>query len=153
MPSGRRWSRKAADNAEGTGAKLVERWPSWFNIHGDVRHTLMRFGFQHGDGWFDLLWRLCEDLEPLVAQAEKQTGKSFEVLQVKEKFGGLRFYVSQKTDAIRQRINAAGLESIHTCEVCGQPGVRRGGGWMTLCEEHAEGREVYRNGTGDEQTP
>jgi hypothetical protein len=24
-------------------------------------------GFAHGDGWVELLWRLCEDLEPLVA--------------------------------------------------------------------------------------
>jgi hypothetical protein len=42
--------------------KLFERWPQWFNTKGDVRHTLMSFGFQHDDGWFDILWRLCEDL-------------------------------------------------------------------------------------------
>ena len=24
--------------------KLVERWPGWFNVGGDVRHTLMPFG-------------------------------------------------------------------------------------------------------------
>jgi transposase len=27
-------------------------------------------GFEHDDGWFDILWRLCEDLEPLVASVE-----------------------------------------------------------------------------------
>ncbi len=130
---------------KGLEQKLVERWPSWLNIEGDVRHTSMPFGFRHGDGWFSLLWRLCEDLEPLVAQAEKQTGKSFEVLQVNEKFGGLRFYVNQHTAAINERIGAAKQESFNTCELCGQPGVRRGGGWIrTLCDEHAEGREVYR---------
>lgn len=42
-------------------------------------------GFEHGDGWFDLVWRLCEDLEPLVARLEKETGQQFQVLQVKEK--------------------------------------------------------------------
>jgi hypothetical protein len=68
--------------------RLVDRWPTWFNIGGDPSHTLMHFGFQHGDGWFNLLWRLCERLEPTVAAAEKQTGRPFEVLQVKEKFGG-----------------------------------------------------------------
>ena len=46
--------------------KLVERWPKWFNTTGDVRHTLMPFGFQHEDGWFEILLRLCEDLEPRV---------------------------------------------------------------------------------------
>jgi hypothetical protein len=67
--------------------KLVERWPNWFNINGDIRYTAMARGFAHDDGWFDILWRLCRDLEPLVAELEKQTGHPFEVLQIKEKFG------------------------------------------------------------------
>jgi hypothetical protein len=62
-------------------------------------------GFEHGDGWFDILWRLCVDLEPLVAEFEQETESQFEVLQVKEKFGGLRFYVNcRRNDAIRHRI-------------------------------------------------
>ena len=65
--------------------KLVERWPQWFNIGGDVHHTLMSSGFVHDDGWFDILGRLCEDLEPLVAEFEKAGGGQFEILQVKEK--------------------------------------------------------------------
>ena len=48
--------------------RLVERWPTWFNIEGDIRYTAMSWGFTHGDGWFDILWRLCEDLEPMVAK-------------------------------------------------------------------------------------
>jgi hypothetical protein len=62
-------------------------------------------------------------LEPLVA------GHEFKVLQVKEKFGNLRFYVrfdglrlSHADDAISRRIDAAMEESFHTCEVCGKPG-------------------------------
>jgi hypothetical protein len=98
----------------------------------------MSFGFQHEDGWFDILWRLCEDLEPRVAALEKQTERPFEVLQVKEKFGGLRIYVNDADDNIRLRIETAQLESFRTCEICGQPGTRREGGWIkTLCDEHA----------------
>jgi hypothetical protein len=37
----------------------------------------IRFG---DDGWFDILWRLCVDLEPLVAEFEQETGSQFEVL-------------------------------------------------------------------------
>jgi hypothetical protein len=118
--------------------KLVERWPTWFDVKGDVRHTLMSFGFCHGDGWFDILWRLCEDLEPLVAEFESAAGCPFEVLQVKEKFGGLRFYVNHANEAIHRRFGAAALESFRTCEVCGQPGKRREGSWIkTLCDKHA----------------
>jgi hypothetical protein len=119
--------------------KLVERWPSWFNVNGDPLKTRMADGFAHGDGWFNIVWRLCEDLEPLVAEAERATGRPFEVLQVKEKFGGLRFYVSHphRTDAILQRIEAAELESLRTCEVCGKPGKVRDDCIRTVCDEHA----------------
>jgi hypothetical protein len=119
--------------------RLVERYPSWFNTGGDIRHTAMARGFEHGDGWFDILWRLCEDLEPLVTEFERTSGCKFEVLQVKEKFGGLRFYVNcRKEEGICQRIGASAQESFHTCEVCGQPGkLREERCIKTLCEEHA----------------
>jgi hypothetical protein len=94
-------------------------------------------GFTHGDGWFDIVWRLCGDLEPLVEEFERESGHQFEVLQVKEKFGGLRFYVNHASDAIRQRIEVAEEESFHTCEICGRPGNQREGAWSkTLCDLH-----------------
>ena len=120
--------------------KLVKRFPSWFNLSGDVRHTLMPFGFEHGDGWFNILWRLCVDLEPLAAELEKETGERFEVVQVKAKLGTLRFYVSHHTDPIDERIAEAQKESARTCEACGQPGNQRetGGGVRAVCDAHAE---------------
>jgi hypothetical protein len=118
--------------------KLVERWPRWFNTGGDIRHTAMARGFEHEDGWFDILWRLCEGLEPLVAEFERTTGLKFEVRQVKEKFGGLRFYVNcRRNEAICQRIGIAMEEAYRTCEVCGQPGRQREGAYSkTVCDEH-----------------
>ena len=82
--------------------------------------------------------RNCEDLEALVAQFERITGRQFEVLQVKEKLGGLRFYVNCRNDAIiRHRIGIAADESFRTCEVCGQPGTLREDRLIkTLCDEH-----------------
>jgi hypothetical protein len=120
--------------------KLARRWPSWFGLASDPRLTLMPFGFQCGDGWFAILWRLCSDLEPLVAELERETGERFEVVQVKQKLGTLRFYVSHHTDAIDDRIAEAQEESSRTCEVCGQPGRQHetGGGWIqTSCDGHA----------------
>ena len=46
--------------------KFTERWPKWFDVKGDIQHTLMPFGFACGDGWFDLLWKLCEDIEKIL---------------------------------------------------------------------------------------
>jgi hypothetical protein len=121
--------------------RLVERWPTWLNTEGDIKDTAMARGFEHDDGWFDIVWRLCEDLEPLVA------GHEFEVVQVKEKFGGLRFYVRldgrrlSQDDAISRRIGAAMQESLHTCEICGQPGTLQENRCIkTLCDEHALAR-------------
>lgn len=76
-------------------------------------------------------------LGTLVAELEQATGSQFEVLQVKEKFGGLRFYANHVNDAIRERIGTAAKESFHTCEICGQPGKLREVGLIkTLCGEH-----------------
>jgi hypothetical protein len=71
--------------------RLVERWPTWFNTGGDIRCTAMPRGFEHDDGWFDILWRLCEDLEPMVAEFEVAGGPKFEVLQVKKNLAACAF--------------------------------------------------------------
>ena len=55
------------------------------------------------------------------------------VHQVKEKFGGLRFYSNLPADA---EILIEAL-AIDVCEVCGAPGTMTTTGWMRcLCEEH-----------------
>jgi hypothetical protein len=88
-------------------------------------------------GSTDILWRLCGDLERLVEQFEQESGCQFEILQVNEKFGGLRIYVSGANDVIRQRLEAAKMESTRTREVCRQPRALREGSWTkTLCDEH-----------------
>jgi hypothetical protein len=130
--------------------RLIDRWPMWFSVTGSVRKTSMSLGFTLGDGWFDLLWRLCERLEPVVPAAQAEMDGPFQVLQVKEKFGELRFYPNYSDDAIAALIEAARLESTRTCEVCGEPGERRGTGWIvTRCDEHVEqGRWGLVSGIG-----
>lgn len=111
--------------------KLVARWPKWFNVNGSIQRTLMPFGFECGDGWFDIIWRLCENIDSLA-------GPEFEVMQVKEKFGGLRFYTYNGSPEIDKMIEQAESESYKTCEVCGEPGKPQGKSWIkTVCEKHA----------------
>jgi hypothetical protein len=65
-------------------------------------------------------------------------------VQVKEKFGGLRFYVQAATDKHWSYINFAESMSYRTCEECGAPGKTYTDGWhTTLCDVHAAmaGRE------------
>jgi hypothetical protein len=119
--------------------KLARRWPNWFDLAANPRLSAMARGFEHGDGWFNLLWLLCVDLEPLIAEFENETGERFEVLQVKQKLGWLRFYVSHHSDRIDGRIAEARRESSRTCEICGQPGKQlESGGWIRArCDTHA----------------
>lgn len=123
--------------------RIVERWPAWFDVHGSIQSTLMPFGFEHDDGWFNIVWRLCERLEALVAQFERESGLEFKVLQVKEKFGGLRFYSSFTDEAISNAIIDAEAESLKTCEECGKPGKPNRGGWIkTLCAKHRSENDI-----------
>lgn len=63
-------------------------------------------------------------------------------MQVKEKFGTLRFYYSGGDDIVSGIVRMADSMSEVMCEECGAPGVTRSGGWIrTLCDTHAEGRD------------
>jgi len=56
--------------------------------------------------------------------------------QVKEKFGGLRFYMTSATNEMWDIISEAEAKSYSICEACGQPGEEYGSGWInTLCPE------------------
>jgi len=71
--------------------KLVEKYPNIFRDYGgDIQRTCMGWGMSCGDGWFQLIDKLCEDIINIIGD------ETIEViaLQVKEKFGGLRFYYS-----------------------------------------------------------
>lgn len=91
----------------------------------------MCWGFSCGDGWYALIDVISDLL----------TTHDVEIcaVQVKEKFGTLRFYhrgVDQYSIAVE---NAAEALSIMICEVCGAPAKRQqNDGWIsTLCEEHS----------------
>lgn len=80
-----------------------------------------------GAGWASLIDRCYDALKPETY-----------VLQVKEKFGGLRFYIGTGTTEEFKAIDAAEHDSYHICERCGEPGkLREDLGWiLTLCERH-----------------
>jgi hypothetical protein len=102
-----------------------------------------RCGFYVGDGWLPLVENLCAIIENhLKYLAPDIDQKEIFVSQVKEKFGGLRFYMNQETPYISGAIAMAESMSYSICETCGKPGKRCGGGYIvTLCEEHDKERK------------
>jgi hypothetical protein len=118
--------------------KLLKRFTTWFHPSGDSRQTSKPLRFRCGNGWIEIVLRLCVDLEPLVTELEMETGERFEVVQVEEHLGTLRFYVSHHSDAINKRIAEAQRESSRTCEVCGELGkwFDEGSQIRARCETH-----------------
>jgi hypothetical protein len=120
--------------------KLFDRF-EFFHPELSPAENLMCFGFECSDGWFDLIWKLCENIETsLKGQTDwNPTIPPFRVIQVKEKFGGLRFYTNWGNDEIFKHINEAESKSHKTCEMCGKFGKVRRDGWVkTLCDECAK---------------
>ena len=61
------------------------------------------------------------------------------VVQVKEKFGVLCYYVDRSDKVINEVIENASSLSSMTCETCGSPGRTRRGSWIrVLCDDHAK---------------
>ena len=167
--------------------KLVETYPELYaNRHGDMKETLMCWGFDCGDGWYQIIdslscaltmshrsakerleywtnnlgkemWKGRVGTQEDIDEAQKKFDETHcpVAMQVKEKYGTLRFYVNGATDAQYNYIDFAELMSGRTCEECGKPGQTYYMGWhRTLCDEHADenyGEDAadYRNKTGE----
>jgi hypothetical protein len=93
-------------------------------------------------GWWPLIDELCKNIKEELDNNLELVGKVYAV-QVKEKFGGLRFYLSAGTEKILELVDKAECKSYETCETCGQPGkLRTDLSWqLTLCDEHYEGEK------------
>lgn len=96
------------------------------------------------DGWYDLIHDLCQDIQNYCNTNNVNTD-NLRLLQVKEKFGLLRFYhiLDKNNDAVY----LDGIEDIvikyeklsgHICEICGDNGETQVyHGWLkTLCQKH-----------------
>ena len=132
--------------------KLVQSCPLLF-AEADSFH------FECAKGWLGLLTKLCLTIEAILKgmpagdlyytldnTPEATVYRTFEVAQVKEKFGTLRFYMDGSSDEVDVLIGAAVLESSETGEKCGEPGTLRANVWFkTLCDEH----DRLRNETYD----
>ena len=139
---------------------LCEKYPAIFaQRHGDMRETAMCWGFEHGDGWYNIIDQLCANIQNHIDWQNEQRTRLLEdnpynhavpeacaqviATQVKEKFGTLRFYYEGGDDYVDGMVRMAESMSGVTCERCGAPGKTRGRGWITtLCDVHAEKKDA-----------
>jgi hypothetical protein len=117
---------------------LVEKFPKIFvDRHKSPHETCMFWGFECGEGWYNLIDSLCTciqhylDYKPEVTQVV--------ALQVKEKYGGLRFYFSGGNEYIHGLVAMTEYLSQSTCEVCGNPGKIESDRWIRVrCDKCSE---------------
>lgn len=101
--------------------KLLDDFPQLFRHRNE---TSMQRGFECGDGWFDLIYKLSEDIEAAARESGLNSDDPAWPLcrQVKEKFGSLRFVVfavegyPELSKRISDLRNAALNQSLQICE-------------------------------------
>lgn len=84
-----------------------------------------------GKGWAPLIHR--------VYNAREALGTPVGIIQIKEKFGGLRVYTEYYHDELERVIIEVGRESFTICEKCGNLGTlckHSDGTYKTFCGEH-----------------
>ena len=112
--------------------KLFEKYPKILN-----RRTILEGCITCGDGWYMLIDTLCHALQ-FNTDRNNHDGKYPQIvaLQIKEKFGGLRFYIGGATEHQSGEISFAESMSYHICEKCGSTDdVQQVGSWIkSLCK-------------------
>lgn len=119
-------------------------------------------GFAVSQGWWPIIEKLCANIQShtnwknstrerlLKDNTHNQTipdeVPQVTVNQIKEKFGGLRFYYSGGDEQVSGMVRMAEAWADVACEECGANGTRRSGGWIrTLCDTHeAERQERFK---------
>ena len=126
---------------------LFEKHPLVFADKGSIepRSPFSQRGIECGNGWFKLLDNLCASLTDKIKVWQQKNpnikNKHPRVAQVKEKLGGLRFYMTYPGGneqilvmEFSEFISAFEKESYKICEQCGNDATLNLVKNMTLCE-------------------
>jgi len=115
--------------------EIKKKYPKIFGSNQENTHR--HFMFECNSGWFDLIDILCGKIQ---SRVDRHSLEQVVALQVKEKFGGLRFYCSGGDDVTDAYVEFAESLSYKTCENCGIPGQSRSvRGWVhTSCDSCLE---------------
>lgn len=148
--------------------KLISSFPKLYRDVHPSSLSRMRYGFNVEDGWYDLIHNLSTNIESEAINAgiDPESNDWPLAMQVKEKFGSLKFYcrtgneVDQKrilevygeifsyrplpsNQSIAELILETEKKSIEICESCGSKGVLRDEGRLkTLCDSCFKQRKI-----------
>lgn len=106
---------------------LFNKYPKIF-----VQYICKDFSIQHG--WYPLIDELCQKIQENV---DERKINQIRAIQVKQKFGSLRFYVNYHDEEISKYIQEAENKSMTICTRCSNNGTMRDcDGWYDiLCND------------------
>ena len=138
-------------------SKLLEAYPKIFRQKDLPKNkSCMYWGIKTGDGWYHILHTLCSQiqnhLKHNLRKDQDPAAVNVEATQIKEKFGGLRFYYNGGDEFIEGLTWMAEAISYRTCEECGSPGTPNSTGWIkTLCPPCREKDNIMNKTDTNEQ--
>lgn len=132
--------KKSIERREKEERRIMDKYPNIFPVENKG------LSLEIGAGWLSLVDELCMVLDRIC----KTSNVSITAMQVKEKFGSLRFYfmleypedineegAKKIKDSVGSIINMYECASSKICEICGKPGERVNNGWVSIrCEKH-----------------
>jgi hypothetical protein len=160
---------------------LCKKYPKIFkDRRGDMTQTAMCWGFEIGDGWFNIINNTCGLIQWHIDQTRKERARLLKkqrnladgegmfdwelerlakpvvrqvvATQIKEKFGTLRFYYNNGDDYIDGVVQMAEQMTSCTCEECGAPGKSNGGGWISVrCNDCRLEQQGFLDDVDDEK--
>jgi len=135
--------------------QMSEKYEELIRKYPDLFQQSAFDEFNVGEGWFNIIdilcGLLCKDVLSVRARIDynKGKGKDIDLLElelvqameklpiitdIKEKYGGLRFYLENDTEDQDKYVEFAEAMASKICNVCGNPGERKIG--QTLCDVH-----------------
>jgi hypothetical protein len=106
---------------------LQNKYPKIFKKSEYETEPMDLWGFECNDGWFEIIDTLCSRIQKHVDRRisniqDPEEAENLQVVaqQVKEKFGGLRFYYRGGDNVIGGMLQMAESMSYVTCENCGK---------------------------------
>lgn len=130
--------------------KLIQKYPDLF-YKSDDGVCNCPCGVYVPSGWEPIVEELCGAIHDYVTKTyrfkdgEKVYPPSVRIDQIKEKFGGLRFYYSGGDEQVAGMVHFAEYLCNKICEVSGERGeLCSRGGWLKTLSENIRNTDPYK---------
>ena len=97
--------------------RIVEKFPKLFIEYHRKEEPIGHWGFECADGWYNLIYIICRYIEDYL-ESHKDI-EPVSVVQIKNKFGGLRFYIEGGDNHLREIVWNLSSLAPYICENCG----------------------------------